>query len=81
MGRLAIFSLQQQKTLYLPDHMILKPYWLRISIQNKNAKKPIFNNTTDITSLASPKTAFGKNMTGGYKVLGIYIDLGLDNEE
>jgi hypothetical protein len=49
-----------------------------ISIQNKNAKKTTFNDTTDITSLANPKTAFNKKM-GGYKVLGIYIDLGLDD--
>ncbi|EXX79474.1 hypothetical protein RirG_005230 [Rhizophagus irregularis DAOM 197198w] len=50
-----------------------------ISIQNKNMKKTTFNNTTDITSLADPQTAFGKKITGGYKVIGIYIDLGLDD--
>ncbi|RGB35775.1 hypothetical protein C1646_758875 [Rhizophagus diaphanus] len=46
-----------------------------ISIQNK---KTTFNDTTDITSLADPQTAFGKKMSG-YKVLGIYIDLGLND--
>ncbi|RHZ89830.1 hypothetical protein Glove_9g33 [Diversispora epigaea] len=51
-----------------------------VSIQNKNAKKRTFNNTTDITSLVNPGSALGKDNTiDGFKVIGIYIDLGLDD--
>ncbi|CAB4414944.1 unnamed protein product [Rhizophagus irregularis] len=63
------------------DHIIPFKYsagYGIISIQNKNVKKTTFNDTTDITSLADPQTAFGKKMSD-YKVLGIYIDLGLDD--
>ena len=50
-----------------------------VSIQNKNAKKKTFNNTTDITSLVNPANALGKDKTtDDFKVIGIYIDLGLD---
>jgi hypothetical protein len=61
------------------DHIIPFKYpagYGIISIQNKNAKK---TTTTDITTLANSDTAFGKKKMAGYKVLGIYIDLGLDN--
>ncbi len=63
------------------DHIIPFKYpsgYGIISIQNKNAKRTTFNNTMDITSLTHPKNAFGK-LVGSYKILGIYIDLGLDD--
>lgn len=63
------------------DHIIPFKYpsgYGIISIQNKNAKKSTFNDTTDITSLTNPESAFGKAVTG-FKILGIYINLGLDD--
>ncbi|CAB4487378.1 unnamed protein product [Rhizophagus irregularis] len=86
--KLVVEAYHRQSALKMPlgfkdiDHIIPFKHstgYGIISIQNKNMKKTTFNNTTDITSLADPQTAFGKKITGGYKVIGIYIDLGLDD--
>ena len=50
-----------------------------ISIQNKNAKKTTFG-AKDISSLIHPLNSFGE-WKKDYKILGIYIDLGLDREK
>ncbi|CAB4474947.1 unnamed protein product [Rhizophagus irregularis] len=64
------------------DHIIPFKYnagYGIISIQNKNSKKTTFG-AKDISSLIHPSYSFGK-WKKGYKILGIYIDLGLDREK
>ncbi|PKK56528.1 hypothetical protein RhiirC2_858571 [Rhizophagus irregularis] len=64
------------------DHIIPFKYnasYGIISIQNKNAKKTTFGGK-DISSLIHPLNAFGE-WKKDYKILGIYIDLGLDRDK
>ncbi|CAG8560464.1 5292_t:CDS:2 [Funneliformis caledonium] len=64
------------------DHIIPFKYNIGydiISIQNKNAKKTTFG-AKDISSLIHPLNSFSE-WKKDYKILDIYIDLGLDREK